>query len=192
MKTDEIISLYKETKSINETVKISGWTKKIVYMILQKNNLLDAQTRSIEGPANTRLGAVGEIIFQQLVPEAVSANDITRKNNPDFDYKVGDLNIDIKASRYSVKTNGWGANIRTSKNGSRPDLYVMFLLEENAILSNPVIEHILLIPTSIFYDNQTNTTFSKSSPTVKEYDVSNEELHEQIMLMRDLKAQGLI
>lgn len=93
------------------------------------------------------LGGCAEELFQELVPEAINANESIRINNPDFDFIYKNLTIDVKYSsaRKRKETHSEHWSVRSS--GSM-DLIVAFLEKEiGSELDNP---YIIIIPKKLF------------------------------------------
>lgn len=93
------------------------------------------------------LGGCAEELFQELVPEAINANESIRVNNPDFDFIYKNLTIDVKYSsaRKRKETHSEHWSVRSS--GSM-DLIVAFL--EKEIGSELDNTYIIIIPKKLF------------------------------------------
>jgi hypothetical protein len=118
------------------------------------------------------------------------------RNNPNYDFELGKLLIDVKATRASrvhgSKSASWRFRTTTAPNNEKTDVYVVFAFGENAkelILDK--VEHLLLVP-QFLYDGNTTATFTETSALLREYEVQPEELVEELQMMRKMKAEGML
>ena len=72
---------------------------------LLRSKVLKIEDKILYGSRNQIRGAKAEKLFKKLVPNSISANDFIRKNNPVFDFMVGNLTIDIKYSSLFTNRN---------------------------------------------------------------------------------------
>ena len=102
------ISEEEHEQNILDLYKLLGGAKQVanqldisildVYLTLKKYKLSIQERIDSETDRSGVLGAEGESEFLKLVPFATEVNAIIN-NNPAFDFLVGDITIDIKASR---------------------------------------------------------------------------------------------
>ncbi|MEG2273542.1 MAG: hypothetical protein RSA22_07290 [Acinetobacter sp.] len=92
-----ILELYKNlgsAKCVANELEISILD---VYVVLKKHKLSIEERMQMAASATSILGAQGEDEFKKLVPFAVEVNAVINAN-PAFDFLVGDITIDVKAS----------------------------------------------------------------------------------------------
>lgn len=92
---------------ILELYKILGTAKAVaddldihildVYAVLKTHKLSIEDRMQMAASDTSVLGAMGENLFKKLVPGAVEVNAVINAN-PEFDFVVGDLTIDVKTS----------------------------------------------------------------------------------------------
>ncbi len=123
----DIVDIYIECKDFEKAVKLSGLPTLIAHMKLLKSGVLDIKDKILYSSDNGKLGALAEQEFQNIVPTAINYNSIVKRNNPIFDFKYGDLTIDVKySSVVMTKTNMRSWQVRPSD----ADLLVCFLERE--------------------------------------------------------------
>lgn len=173
MEEKDIVDIYLETGDFEEAVRRSGLPALIAHIKLLKSGVLTIQDKINYSTEAGKLGAMAEERFQQLVPEAVDANRIIKKNNPIFDFMYGDLKIDVKySSFYERRTQEYWA-IRTTGN---QDIIVAFLeREKGAKLEKP---HILFLPNQ-FIKNK-NCHISKNGDLFKNFLVEESKLKKMV------------
>lgn len=192
MKAPEIIELYEQTHDMNRVYQECNVPHKIVYMILNKAGVLDAQTRLRSGSDNTRKGAFGEVEFQRIFPDAINTNDTKRRNNPNYDFDYHGLLVDVKTgARKSPRGDGhdlWALRVSASKGHPKPHVFVAFLLDKGIPYK---VNHILLIPQAVA-DGQTGLNVTEGNAVMREYEVTEEELKKQIKELVEYAKEGWI
>ena len=170
----DVVELYLETKDFEKAIKESGMTALAAHIRLLSSGVLSIDDKIEYGSYNQMRGAKAEELFKKLVPNSISANDFIRKNNPVFDFMVGNLTIDIKySSLFTTRNDGeWSVKFTSHKNQKHADLYVVFLeREKESFLDNPII---LVIPGAFI--THPHKTIGKKSNILTQYQVTDDEL----------------
>ncbi|UWP76172.1 hypothetical protein KZR06_12085 [Lacticaseibacillus paracasei] len=192
MKAPEIIELFEQTHDLKRTYRESNVPLKIVYMILNKAGVLDAQTRLRSGSDNTRKGAFGEVEFQRIFPDALNCNDTKGRNNPNYDFDYHGLLVDVKTGARRTRKSGgseaWGIRTSIAKGYTKSHVFVAFLLEQGLPYK---VNHILLIPQGVA-DGQTGLYFTEGNAVMREYEVTEDELKQQINELVEYAKAGWI
>ncbi|OTO02217.1 hypothetical protein [Enterococcus sp. 5B3_DIV0040] len=188
MKRQEIIAFYVDNDydfvlTQNET-RMPAFRLQI---LLAKAGVLKIQDKINYGTKAQKLGGLAEQRFHELVPKAIDANKLFKKNYPGYDFVVGNLTIDVKfSSIYSRKNTEyeyWGV-----KTSGCQDCLVVFL-ERNAgdEMNDP---YILFIPMSFIDEGQRNIHISRNGVWLKEFAVYPDELARIIDDYAELKGSG--
>lgn len=143
MPSKDIIEIYKETKDFKKAVMLSGLPPLQAHIKLLSSGVLELKDKIKYSSRSGQLGAKAEELFEKMMPEAVNANRVIKKNNENFDFLYGKLKIDVK---YASISRDRGTRRYTIKRINGIDLIVAFL-ERNAgaELNNPLIA---IIPAS--------------------------------------------
>ncbi len=155
MKKKDIVDLYLEHKDFDRAVKLSGLPALSAHIKLISSGVISLQDKVKYSSKGGKLGALAEIEFQKLVPNAVNYNTIVQKNNPVFDFKYGDLTIDVKYSSFFKRGNHNYWRIQPSK----ADLLVAFLETKKG--KGVKDAEILIIPQA-FIDVKTNLHITRN------------------------------
>ena len=170
----DIVDIYLETGDFERAVKESGLPTLVAHIKLLGSGVLTMQDKINYSSESGKRGAEAEAMFQEMFPEAVNYNRIVHKNNPIFDFKYGDLTIDIKYSSRLKRKNSEYYIIRV--NGGQ-NLTVAFCeRKKGTALENP---YILVIPFG-FVNVRNTMQIGVGSERFKEFLVSKEELQEII------------
>ncbi|MDO4720951.1 MAG: hypothetical protein Q4A78_09855 [Peptostreptococcaceae bacterium] len=170
MTKKDIVDIYLETGDFQEAVKKSGLPALIAHLKLLESGVLKIQDKIKYSSEAGKLGAMAEERFQELIPEAVDANKILKKNNPVFDFMYGNITIDVKFS--SLHQRGkqafWSANVRSQTS----DVLVLFLESAKGMkLKNPLY---LVIPSAFIRTKKIH--ISKNGDVFRSFCVKEEEL----------------
>lgn len=134
----DIVEIYKETKDFQKAVALSGLPTLVAHIKLLSSGVLELQDKIQHSSKSGRLGAEAELMFQKLIPNAVNANRVIKKNNKNFDFMYGDLTINIKYA--SIGDYDYRNSVYTLKRMKGCDLVVGFLeRKKGAELNNPII-----------------------------------------------------
>ncbi len=147
--SNDIVDLYLKYKDFEKAVQLSGLPTLIAHLKLLKSGVLEIDDKIKYGSEGGKLGALAEQKFQKMIPEAINYNTIVKKNNPIFDFKYGDLTIDVKYSSLHKRGNTKYWQVRPSK----ADLIVIYLESKaGRKLDSP---EILVIPQAFIYTKST-------------------------------------
>lgn len=137
----DIVDLYMSMGDFHKAVNASGLPTYVAYIKLLKSGVLRIQDKISYGSEGARLGGRAEELFQRLVPSAVDANRMFRKNNPMYDFMIEGLTVDVKYSSRHEHGSHWAFRF-----SGEQDMICAFL-ERTAgrRLDNPII---LLIPSA--------------------------------------------
>ncbi len=119
----DIVELYIKYNDFEKAVKLSGLPTLTAHIKLLSSGVITLKDKISFSSKSGKLGALAEKEFQRLVPEAVNYNTVVQKNNPIFDFKYGDLTVDVK---YSSMLNRKGYKY-WSVRASKSDIMVCFL-----------------------------------------------------------------
>lgn len=187
----DIIEIYKECQDFEKAVALSGMPTLQAHITLLRSGVISLQDKIQYSSEAGKLGAKAEFMFQKLVPNAVNYNRVVNKNNKHFDFKYGDLTIDVKySSRINKKINGeekdgyyWSA-----RSTGKVDLFVLFLERNKGDkLDNP---HILIIPKSF----ATAKHFNISPKWIKNFEVEKDDIEgflKQYMELKNVSTVGV-
>lgn len=186
----DIVEIYRECQDFQEAVRLSGLSPIAAHMKLISSGVVKISDKIKHGSENIRRGALAEELFQKLVPKAVDANKYIGNNNPDFDFMVGNLKIDVKYSSLRVpkkdkirKKKTWAIRLTGKK-----DLTVAFLERETGSeLQKP---HCLVIPNALMVNN-CHMSITEDSERLFDFKVPLNELNDVIMLYADASNGGL-
>lgn len=95
-KTEACIAAYSHLKNLKLVGLETGIPWQSVYVYLKRAGVAVTGDKSRYGSNKDRFAACGEQEFQRLVPAAINLNRETFQSKIDF--RVGSLNIDVKAS----------------------------------------------------------------------------------------------
>ena len=101
MPSKDIIEIYKETKDFKKAVMLSGLPPLQAHIKLLSSGVLELKDKIRYSSRTGQLGAQAEELFEKMMPEAVNANRVIKKNNENFDFLYGKLKIDVKYSSIS-------------------------------------------------------------------------------------------
>ena len=165
----DIVDLYLEHGDFRTAVRLSGLPMHIAHIKLGKAGVLKIADKIQFGSKGAKLGGQAEQLFQTLVPDAVDANALFKKNNPVYDFVFKNMTIDVKySSLYSGgKSYHWGIRCKGEQ-----DFIVAFLEREQGTgIDSP---YCLLIPMDFVDVKQMH--ISPSGSWFKEFQVELEEL----------------
>ncbi len=164
-----VVELYQKYNDFEKAVQLSGMPTLAAHIKLLASGVLKIQDKIDFCSNNVKLGALAEREFQKLVPNAIDYNRIVKKNNPIFDFKYGDLTIDVKYSSRQKRGNHLYWNVKTTK----ADILVCFLEAfKGSMLKNA---DILLIPQA-FINVKQNIHLSQNNNLYYDCKVEKEEL----------------
>lgn len=184
--TESIVDIYLECGDFHQAVAKSGLSTRAAHLALLRSGVLKIQDKINYGSRNARRGARAEKLFQQYVPDAIDANKYFKKNNPVYDFMVGDLTIDVKYSSLvkGTKTKQW------SFRKSKADFICAFLESEQ--MKGIKDSHILLIPTAfISPELKTTVAVAKSGPIFEDFLIEPEEIQATLKDYAELREEGL-
>ena len=169
MPSKDIIEIYKETKDFKKAVMLSGLPPLQAHIKLLSSGVLELKDKIRYSSRTGQLGAQAEELFEKMMPEAVNANRVIKKNNENFDFLYGKLKIDVKYSSISRDRRTKRYEIHHI---SRTDLIVAFLERETgAELNNPLIA---IIPASFILGK--NLTLTVNSEFLQMFLVEKAEV----------------
>ncbi len=170
MKKD-VVELYLEHGDFERAIKESGLSAISAHIKLINSGVITLKDKVRYSSRNGKLGAEAELLFQKIVPKAVNYNTVVKKNNPVFDFKYGDLTIDVKYSSVHKRGNHSFWNVRPSN----ADMLVVFL--EEKIGSGLKNSEILVIPQA-FIGTTKNLHITRNKELYAYCLVKQEELEE--------------
>ncbi|MCO5477950.1 hypothetical protein NG891_14470 [Enterococcus gallinarum] len=188
MKRQEIIDFYVKNGcdfplTQNET-QLPAFRLQI---LLAKAGVLKIQDKINYGSKAQKLGGLAEQRFQELVPKAVDANRVFKKNNPCFDFVVDQFTIDVKYSSLHVNNNR-SAYWKIRVTGDQ-DCIVAFLESENEKgMTDP---YILFLPMAFIDETQTHIHISKGCVWAHEFRIEATELASIVAEYAEMKREGL-
>lgn len=184
---EKIVEIYIECGDFYESVRKSGLPILTAHKILLRSGILKIQDKIKYGSEAGKKGGEAEEYFQKLVPEAIDANKYWKKNNPIFDFNFKGLNIDVKYSSITVRSEkniNWWVRAKGTQ-----DITVAFLeREKGKALDKP---NILLIPQQ-FITQKCMIYISKNGDYFKMFQVKEQDLVKELEEYADLKKKKLI
>lgn len=130
-KKTEFIEAYLECQDMAIAARKTGMNMLMAYKILTISGVLLVSDRLKYGSGGSKMGAMAELEFQKLVPISKQMNT-NSKQNPQFDFLVGNKKIDVKAASLT-KDRGkegafiWHFNVRRHyQKEFGADFYVFF------------------------------------------------------------------
>ena len=184
---EDIVELYKKYGDFQKAVKLSGMRALDAHIKLMASGVVSIKDRIEYGSNRVRLGAKAEELFQKIMPNAIDANTIIKRNNKGFDFLYGDLKIDVKYSSIlsSTKDKSSFYVFHTSKD---TDIYVIFCEKEKGLgLEDP---YILLIPSIFIADNQTNKHITLNGDIFNNFLVTEDTLQKNIIAYERIKVNA--
>lgn len=180
----DIVDLYLEHGDFRTAARLSGLPMHIAHIKLRKAGVLKIADKIRFGSKGAKLGGQAEQLFQQLVPDAIDANALFRKNNPVYDFVFKNMTIDVKfSSRHASKKNSNHWSVRSK---GEQDFIVAFLESEAGKgVENP---YCLLIPMDFVDVKQ--MYISPSGVWFKEFQVEPEELRGILEDYAELREMG--
>ncbi|UTC62569.1 hypothetical protein E4O05_01245 [Treponema sp. OMZ 787] len=169
-KKKDIVEIYKETKDFKKAVILSGLPTLQAHIKLLSSGVLELKDKIRYSSKSGQLGAKAEEMFQKLMPEAVNANRVIKKNNENFDFLYGNLTINVKYSSIGNSKNRTPSYKISRMKGC--DLVVAFLeRKRGAELNNPIIA---IFPEAFIDVNQ--FTLGVDSEKLKSFIVEEKDL----------------
>ncbi len=167
------VEKYREIRNLKLVGKALGIPWQKVYVNLRKCGEPVVGDKLKYGSETDRFAARAERKFSELVPFAVSQNEIKFQSKVDF--MVGNQKVDVKAA--NLKLNRWAFSLK--KQESIADFFVCFAFCESGEFKT------LLIPGDICRNHQTISLGNNNSSKWWDYEVSPDELSEFFILIRD-------
>lgn len=164
------VEAYRQHQNLKIAAKHVGIPWQTVYVHLRKAGEPVVGNKLKYGSETDRLAAKAERIFLDLVPFAVDQN--TRQFQSKVDFKIGNLGIDVKASRlkiHSPKSSRWMYSIK--KQEAIADFFVCLGFDADA----NSLENVLLVPGEIARKH-TTISLSKNGGKWADYQVSIADL----------------
>lgn len=175
----DIVQLYLETKDFNQAVRLSGLPPLAAHIKLLASGVLDIKDKIEYLPLNASRGAMAEDLFWSIVPEAIPANKVIRRNNKNFDFLYGNLEVEIKYAsildaRESTRNK---ARYTVSVHNQKNDIVIIFAEREKGVgLYKP---YIFFIP-SFFIQAKYCYSITIGSSRFKQFLVSPQELKNKL------------
>ena len=176
-----VVELYKQHKDFKKAVLLSGLPALTAHIKLMKSGVLEREDAIRYGAKHFALGGEAERQFQELVPNAINANEVIKKNNPGFDFLFGDLTIDIKYSSMHVRDKRVYWEIRVS---GPQDMIVAFIEKEKGYELKDA--HILMIPRSLI-GQQEKLYITKGGERFKAFHVKRKDVQVMLKEYEELK-----
>jgi hypothetical protein len=145
------IATYRKHKNLKLAASELGMPWQTLYVHLKNAGEPVTGDKLRYGTDRDRLGAMAELEFKRLVPNAVNANEFIHQAKYDFD--VFDYKVDVKASRPRKLSKRYAAeswSFSFKKQSLVCDFMVCFCLDHDK-----QIEHVLLVPSEFFRGLQT-------------------------------------
>ncbi|MGP1594745.1 MAG: hypothetical protein ACTTH8_05825 [Treponema sp.] len=175
MAKKDIIQIYKKTKDFKKAVLLSGLPVLQAHIKLLSSGVLELHDKIQYSSRSGQLGAKAEELFQKLVPHAVNANRVIKKNNKDYDFLYGNLTINVKYSSLIEHKKTGALNYKLNR-VQESHIIVAFLERgQGTELENPII---VVIPNAFIPKDFLN--FSIHSQTLKDFTVQKQELAKTI------------
>ena len=161
-----VVEIYEETGDFEQAVLESGLPALEAHMELMESGLVNLKDPIVYKNREAYLGAKAEEMFQEMIPEAVDANRVIKRNNPTFDFMFGELKIDIKFSSMRFNPDrvcyGYGKGKAHAYYAiscrQKADLYIAFCESRKGYeLINP---YVLVIPAAFMFEGKKG--YSKS------------------------------
>lgn len=184
----EIIEAYARTPNLKLVGEELGIPWQSIYVRLCKNNIPVIGDKKKYGSDKDKLARLTEEMFLEAVPHAIDMNQ--KQFQSKFDFKVGNLLVDIKAS---CKRNGaketskyvhyrWGFSTKVQQEKS--DFLVCFCFDgyEPAVPGN--LQKVLLIPKE-YYENKTSFSASCKGSKWDEFEISLSDLSDFFSAFED-------
>ena len=175
----DVVQLYLETKDFNQAVRLSGLPPLAAHIKLLANGVLDIKDKIEYLPLNASRGAMAEDLFWSIVPEAIPANKVIRRNNKNFDFLYGNLEVEIKYASISSEQYSAKQKMRytVSMHNQKNDIVIIFAeREKGAGLYKP---YIFFIP-SFFIQAKSCYSITIGSTRFKQFLVSPQELKNKL------------
>ena len=87
-----------ETASLKAAAASAGLDLYQGYIVAQQHKVLRLHDAVVHNSNGASIGTIGEELFSRLLPEAVDVNLDISMHNPNYDFLLGKLRIDIKTS----------------------------------------------------------------------------------------------
>lgn len=128
------------------------------YIVAQKHKVLRLHDAVVQNTHGSIIGTIGEELFAGLLPEAIDVNLGISTHNPDYDFLLGSLRIDVKTSS-GIETNKRNGNISfrfRCHNKFDCDVFVLFVKPdpEADMLNSAAYTHCLVIPSIFLFGNR--------------------------------------
>ena len=184
---EKIVEIYMECGDFYESIKRSGLPILTAHKILLRSGVLKIQDKIKYSSEAGKKGGEAEEYFQKLVSEAIDANKYWRKNNPVFDFNFKGLNIDVKFSSITKKSENnisWSIRARGEQ-----DITVAFLEKDK---DTRLIEPFILFIPKQFVTQKNTISVAKNGDYFKMFQVKEKDLIKQLEEYAELKKNNLI
>lgn len=170
---EEKIASYKKHQNLKIAAKELGMSFQTLYWQLKKEGVAITGNKERYGTEKDRFGLLAERMFQEIFPAAKDQNNV--KHQAKYDFALGELKIDIKASKRAslgVGAGGdrWAFSIKRQINDC--DFFVMFAFSKSA-----EIEDIFLIPAELIVALSSISISCNGKSKWHAYSVTKEELY---------------
>lgn len=161
------------------------------YIIAQQHKVLRLHDSIVQNSNGASIGTIGEELFAKLLPEAVDVNCNLSMHNPDYDFLLGSLRIDVKTSSGFSPGNGSSSTVFRfrCKNKFDCDVFVLFVkadLEADQF-DSAAYTHCLVIPSIFLFGNRqvelNALAFQGRKTAWSEFIIPVEKLAETIRLL---------
>jgi hypothetical protein F3_00947 len=161
------------------------------YIIAQKHKVLRLHDAIVQNSSGSCIGTIGEELFAKLIPEAVDVNLNISMHNPNYDFLLGKLRIDVKTSSgFSSQKGGSSFVYRfRCQNKFDCDVFVLFVKPDPEAdqFDSAAYTHCLVIPSIFLFGNrqvELNARALKGQKTAwSEFLMPIEKLAETIRLL---------
>jgi hypothetical protein len=165
---------YQKHKNLKIAADELGIKWQSLYVKLKAQGINVVGDKLKYGADRDRLGALGEQLFQNLVPYAKNFNDDKFQSKIDFD--VNGLKVDVKTSKprqlnKKFKALSWSFSFK--KQSLIADFIVCFCLDEEKN-----IEHVLLVPNEFFCGLQTISVSRTGASKWLDYKIEPNDLQD--------------
>jgi hypothetical protein len=168
-----IAEAYKKHMNLKLAANELGMPWQSLYVQLKKEGVPVTGDKLRYGSDKDKLAAYAEKIFLSLVPKAENMNLV--KFQSKFDFKVGNVSVDVKSSRAMAKNKlypqslSWAFSIK--KQTMECDFLCCFCLNEDKSVSK-----VILIPSETFSGLQTITVSCTGKSRWLDYEIPAEDL----------------
>lgn len=184
-KRNEFIEAYIECQDLTTAARKVGMNMLIAFKILKISGVMLVNDRLKYGSGGSKMGAMAELEFQKLVPIAKQMNS-NSKQNPQFDFLVGNKKIDVKAAsltKYRGNENRlvWHFHVRRHyQTEYGADFYVFFCALNGQKISSGY--DLYLVPTELMGGEEHGVRTimmresEKHSHWLSEFKIDNDEI----------------